>query len=63
MTGTQPGQATFGGRMRRPWKDDAFWLVPHDLLSLLYKIQDCPPTVGWALSSIINLKKCPITGS
>ena len=33
--------------MQRPWRDAAYWLAPHDLLSLfVYRTQDHLPTGG-----------------
>jgi hypothetical protein len=39
--------------MQRPWRDAAYWLAPHGLLSLLsYKTQDHQPRTGTAHSDL-----------
>ena len=50
--------------MQRPWRDAAYWLVLHGLLSLLsYRIQDyqprvaLPTTMDWALPYQQIIKK------
>jgi hypothetical protein len=56
--------------VQRPWRDAAYWLAPHGLLSLLsYRTQDHQPrgsTIhNWLglLPSVTNLKKCYTAGS
>jgi hypothetical protein len=44
--------------MQRPWKDAAYWLAPHGLLSLLsYSLQDHQPRDG----NIYNAQGLPIS--
>ena len=42
--------------MQRPWRGSAYWLAPHDVLSLLsYRIQDHQPRDGTTHSGRISL--------
>ena len=51
--------------MQRPWRNAAYWLTPHRLLSLLsQRTQDHQPRVvllimGWALPHRLLIKKMP----
>jgi hypothetical protein len=54
-TRAQAGQGPGQELMQRPWRDAAYWLAPHGLLSLLsYRTQDhqprlVPSTMVWSL--------------
>jgi hypothetical protein len=52
--------------MQRPWRGAAYWLTPHDLVSLPGSVKPratspevTPPTMGWTLPHQSLIKKVP----
>ena len=61
MEGSQ-GKSSKRELKQRPWRNTAYWLVIHGLLSLLsYRTQHCLPRQGWHTHSGLGLPTSIIT--
>jgi hypothetical protein len=52
------------GQMQRPWKNPAYWLVPHSSACFLIELRTiclrvAPPTMSWAFTHQSIIKKLP----